>query len=52
MIHVIKKDGTLDLFNPEKIKVAITKSAERVMIVLTEEDKNRTGSSQQISFRA
>lgn len=41
MIHVIKKDGTLDPFNPEKIKVAITKSAERVMIVLTEEDKNK-----------
>lgn len=41
MIHVIKKDGTLDPFNPEKIKVAITKSAERVMIVLTEEDKDK-----------
>ena len=41
MIHVIKKDGTLDPFNPEKIKVAITKSAERVMIGLTEEDKDK-----------
>ena len=41
MIHVIKKDGTLDPFNSEKIKVAITKSAERVMIVLTEEDKDK-----------
>ena len=41
MIHVIKKDGTLDPFNSEKIKVAITKSAERVMIVLTEEDKSK-----------
>ena len=41
MIHVIKKDGTLDPFNPEKIKVAITKSAERVMIVLTKEDKDK-----------
>lgn len=35
-MYVIKKDGTLDPFNPEKIKVAISKSAKRVMVELSE----------------
>lgn len=39
MYAVIKKDGTLDPFTPEKIKVAISKSAKRVMIDLSEETK-------------
>lgn len=37
---VIKKDGTQEAFNPEKIIIAIHKSAERVMIKLTSEDEN------------
>lgn len=39
-MYVIKKDGTKDLFNPQKIKNAITKSAERVMVHLTDEQKD------------
>lgn len=38
-MYVIKKDGTYDPFNPDKIKVAITKSAQRVMVDLTDEEK-------------
>ena len=38
-MYVIKKDGTYDPFNPDKIKVAIAKSAQRVMIDLTDEEK-------------
>lgn len=39
-MFVVKKDGTLDPFNPEKIKMAITKSASRVMVNLTEAQKD------------
>lgn len=39
-MYVIKKDGTHDPFNPDKIKVAVSKSASRVMVDLTEEQKN------------
>ena len=39
-MYVIKKDGTHDPFNPDKIKVAVTKSAKRVMIDLSEDTKN------------
>lgn len=38
-MYVIKKDGTHDPFNPDKIKVAISKSAQRVMIKMSEETK-------------
>lgn len=38
MIKVIKKDGTLNEFDKNKIIKAIRKSAERVMINLSEED--------------
>lgn len=41
MFVIIKKDGTHDLFNPDKIKVAVSKSAQRVMVELSEEDKNK-----------
>ena len=34
MMYVIKKDGTLDSFNPDKIKEAVSKSAKRVMVEL------------------
>jgi len=37
-IKVIKKDGTRQEFNADKIKKAITKSAERVMVSLNESD--------------
>lgn len=39
-VVVIKKDGTTQDFNPEKIKKAITKSADRVLIDLSEEQKD------------
>ena len=36
---IIKKDGTLEPFNPEKIVSAVTKSSNRVMVNLSEEKK-------------
>lgn len=39
MRYIIKKDGTIEEFNPDKIKRAINKSAQRVMIDLSEEEK-------------
>ena len=39
-VVVIKKDGTKQDFNPEKIKKAITKSADRVLINLSEKQKD------------
>ena len=38
---VIKKDGTKEKFNPEKIIIAVQKSASRVLITLTDEDKEK-----------
>lgn len=40
MIKVIKKDGTLNDFDKKKIITAICKSAERVMVNLSEDDIN------------
>ena len=40
MFIVIKKDGSLDLYDPEKIVKAISKSSERVGVVLSEEEIN------------
>lgn len=40
VIKIIKKDGTLEKFNNNKIVNAITKSANRVMVTLTDEDKH------------
>ena len=37
-IVIIKKDGTIEAFNPEKIKKAVSKSAARVLIKFTDED--------------
>ena len=37
-IVIVKKDGTIEQFNPEKIKKAVSKSAARVLINFTEED--------------
>ena len=41
MVQIIKKDGSLQNFNGEKIIRAIEKSATRVCIELTEEQKNK-----------
>lgn len=40
-IVIIKKDGTREDFNPEKIKVAVSKSASRVLVKFSEEDLNK-----------
>ena len=40
MIKIIKKKGILQDFNEEKIKIAIRKSASRVMITLTPEQED------------
>ena len=39
-IVIVKKDGTIEKFNPEKIKKAVSKSAARVMINFSEDDLN------------
>jgi len=39
-IKIRKKDGTLEDFNPEKIKIAISKSAARINYKLSEKQKN------------
>lgn len=41
MIDVIKKDGTRETFDEQKIVRAVGKSAERVMITLTEEQNRQ-----------
>lgn len=40
-IYVVKTNGNLEKFDPLKIKKAITTSAERVMVDLTEEAKDK-----------
>lgn len=40
-VQIIKKDGTLEKFQPEKIIKAINKSASRVMVELTTEEENK-----------
>lgn len=37
-IYVVKKDGTKEVFDPEKIKSAVNKSACRVMVTFQEEE--------------
>ena len=41
MIYVIKKDGTKEAFNAQKIVSAVGKSAERVMVKLTPEQEEK-----------
>lgn len=41
MIKVLKKNGEVQEFSPDKIKIAIRKSAERVCITLTEKEENK-----------
>jgi anaerobic ribonucleoside-triphosphate reductase len=38
MVTIVKKDGSFEIFQPDKIKAAIQKSANRVMVSLTEND--------------
>lgn len=40
-VHVIKKDGTKEVFQPNKIINAVEKSAYRALSPLTDEDKRR-----------
>lgn len=40
-IHIIKKDGTKEPFQVKKVVNAVGKSAERVLVELTEEEKGR-----------
>lgn len=40
-ITVIKKDGTKEIFNPEKIINAVSKSAARIMVEFSKEEKMR-----------
>ena len=44
-ISVIKKDGTFDPFNLDKIKTAVSKSAQRVMVDLDESTKDDIANS-------
>lgn len=52
-IYVVKKDGTTEKFNSEKIVRAVSKSAERVLVKLTDKDikdiiKNVTNKIQEV----
>ena len=38
MVTIVKKDGSFETFQPDKIKTAIQKSANRAMVSLTESD--------------
>lgn len=40
-VIIIKKDGTREPFMPKKIKIAVSKSASRVLVDFTEEDLNK-----------
>ena len=39
MIYVIKKDGTREEFNPQKIVKAVNKSAARILYKFSDEEK-------------
>lgn len=40
-IHIVKKDGTKEPFQVQKVVNAVGKSAERVMVILTAEEKGK-----------
>ena len=40
MLYVIKKDGTREEFNPQKIVAAVNKSAERILYTFSDEEKD------------
>ena len=41
MLKVIKKDGTLEDYNVQKVVVAVKKSAYRALVDFTEEEINK-----------
>ena len=41
MTKIIKKNGTVDNFNPQKIKNAIDKSAERVLVEFSDQERDK-----------
>ena len=40
MIYVIKKDGTKEEFNAQKIVAAVNKSAQRILYTFSQEEKD------------
>ena len=52
MIKVVKKDGTLEDYNFNKIINAVNKSAERVMHVFTEEELTHLKEEVESNIRA
>ena len=40
-VQIIKKDGTVEAYNPEKIIKAVGKSADRIMIKFTDEENDK-----------
>ena len=38
MIRIIKKDGTREDYNVQKVVAAVTKSANRALVTFTDED--------------
>ena len=43
MIKVVKKDGTKEDFNVQKVVVAVNKSAYRALITFTQRDADHRG---------
>ena len=39
MVCIIKKDGTKEEFNPQKIVAAVNKSAARILYTFSQEEK-------------
>ena len=48
-IKIIKRNGNKEEFDPEKIKRAIRKSAERAMLTLTKEAEDKTKDNKVLS---
>ena len=42
-VMIVKRNGNLEKFDPERVKKAVTSSAERVMVDLTEEALDKIG---------
>ena len=51
-ILIVKKDGTLQSFKADKIKVAVSKSASRVLVKFSDEDLDRIVSDVLINIEA
>ena len=46
MLYVIKKDGTREEFNPQKIVAAVNKSAERILYTFSDEERSEEHTSE------